>query len=231
MICVAIIEDQEQDAGILRRCLEKYGAEIGEQFKISCFSSGLKFLENYQARFDLVFMDVEMPDLDGMTTARRLRDMDQQVRLIFVTNMAKYAVQGYSVGAMDYILKPVRYSDIKMRMERIRGALRMREQKIVLPGQSGVKILSVQDIVYIESVSHQITFHTVSGDHVTRKSMTEWEQELEDKGFARCNTSYIVNLRHVQEVCGNDVIVAGKTLPISRVRKQEFIKKLMRMGL
>lgn len=231
MISVAIVEDEARDAGILQRCLEKYGNEMNEQIMVTCFSSGLKFLDSYSANFDVVFMDIEMPNLDGMTTARRLREMDQQVKLIFVTNMAKYAVQGYAVGAMDYILKPVRYADIKMRMERIRESLAFREETIPIPYQGGVKILRLSQILYIESVSHQITIHTTTGNFSIRKSMAELEKLLEDRGFARCNTSYIVNLKFVKEVRGNDVVVEDDVLLISRARKQEFIKKLMRIGL
>lgn len=231
MLSAAIVEDDEKDAGILRRSLEKYASEVGQTVTVHYYPSGRKFLEEYSPELDVVFLDIEMPDLDGMTTARRLRELDRQVRLIFVTNVAKYAVQGYSVGAMDYILKPVRYADIKMRMERVRESLEYQDDTVSIPNQSGVKVLRLQEIVYIESFSHQITVHTRTNDYVTRRSLTEWETALVGKGFARCSNSYIVNLRYVTEVRDNTAVVAGTELQISRSRKQEFVKQLLRNGI
>lgn len=188
----------------------------------------MQFLDPYTARFDLIFMDIEMPDLDGMATAQRLREVDRQVKLIFVTNIAKYAIQGYSVGAMDYILKPVRYPDIKMRMERVRELLGSSEAAVTIPSQSGVRKLRPRDIYYIESLSHSITFHTTTGDYAARRSMNEWERELEGLGFYRCSTSYIVNLRYVREVRGSSVFVGDVELQIARARKKGFLEALMR---
>lgn len=116
------------------------------------------------------------------------------------------------MDAMDYILKPVRYADIRMRMERVRELLGSSEAAISLPSQSGVKQLRPREIYYIESLSHSITFHTATGDHPARRSMNEWERELSGLGFFRCSTSYIVNLRHVREVRGNSVFVGDAEL-------------------
>ena len=227
VISIAIIEDTKADAAVLREFLQRYASETGETVETEWFPSGLRFLNPYVAKFDLIFMDVEMPDLDGMTAAQKLRELDRQVKLIFVTNMAKYAIQGYSVGAMDYILKPVRYPDIKMRMERVRETLGYSEAAISIPYQGGLKKFRPQDIYYVESVSHSITFHTTTGDYPARRSMNEWERELSGLGFSRCNTSYIVNLKYVREVKGNSVLVGNTELQISRARKKDFLNALM----
>jgi len=228
VISIAIVEDQKKDADVLREYLLRYASEAGESIEIECFSSGVHFLDPYTAKYDLIFMDIEMPSMNGMTAARKLRELDQQVKLIFVTNMAKYAIQGYSVGAIDYILKPVLYFDIKMRMERLREILGYSEAAITLPVQGGVKKFRPRDIYYVESLSHSITFHTTTGDHLARRSMNEWERELKGLGFFRCSTSYIVNLRYVQEVKGNSVFVRDVELQIARARKKDFLSALMR---
>lgn len=228
MLWVAIVENQKSDADILQQHLLRYAEETGETVGTQWYPSGVEFLDPYTAHFDLIFMDIEMPDLDGMATARRLRELDQQVRLIFITNIAKYAIEGYSVGAMDYILKPVHYSDIKMRMERVRELLGKCEATVTIPSQSGMHKFRPREIYYVESLSHSITFHTSAGDYAARRSMNEWERELEGLGFYRCNTSYIVNLRYVREVRGNSVFVGDVELQIARARKKGFLEALMR---
>ncbi len=225
---MAIVENDEFDAATLKKYVQQYGSEFGDAIETTIFGSGALFLRDYSPKYDLVFMDIEMPGMNGMETAKELRNVDTIVKLIFVTNMANYALQGYAVGALDYILKPIRYPDICMRMERIRQMLTYGDKKITIPFQGGVKILQPQEIIYVESYSHQITFHTTSGDFSTRKSMNYWEETLMNLGFARCSTSYIVNLKYCREVDGYLLKIENKEIQISRARKKDFMKLLMR---
>ncbi|MBR1813814.1 MAG: response regulator transcription factor [Lachnospiraceae bacterium] len=227
MISVAIVENDKTDAATLENYVRQYAEETGEMIETAVFSSGILFMRTFTSHYNLVFMDIEMPGLNGIETARELREQDPTVILIFVTNMAHYALQGYSVGAMDYVLKPIWYPDIRMRLERVRQSLEQNHKKIVIPFQRGVRVFYPQEILYIDSVSHQITFHTTYDSFSTYKSMNYWEKELAPYGFARCNTSYIVNLKHCREVDGNTVKIGNEEIPISRARKKEFIKILM----
>ena len=223
----AIVEDDKKAAEQMAEHLRRYAEETGESIVSSTFDTALSFLDGYPAIYDVVFMDIELPDLNGIEAARRLRELDGDVFLIFVTNMAKYAINGYEVNALDYFLKPVFYSDLKMRMERIRQAKSRDAYSFALPVQGGAHRFSADKVVYIESSGHNLTFHTVEGDYTMRgPSMRELEKQLNAHGFARCNTCYIVNLRYCKAVDGFLANVNGEELQISRSRKKEFMSAL-----
>ena len=109
MINIAIIEDNAADANLLRSYIDRYFAETDKSYKVEVFSDGFNFLSNYSGKCNIAFFDIEMPHIDGMQVARRLRAVDSEVSIIFVTNMAKYAINGYEVSALDFIIKPVEY--------------------------------------------------------------------------------------------------------------------------
>ena len=106
---VAIVEDELHTRKEIRKLLEKYADENGVSFQITEFADGDNITENYQGCYDLILMDVEMPFVDGMTAAGEIRKVDREVTIIFITNAPQYAIKGYKVGALDYILKPVSY--------------------------------------------------------------------------------------------------------------------------
>lgn len=228
MLSIAIVDDVRSEAEYLASFVERYGNENNEKMKIARFKSGFDFLDGYKAVYDAVFLDIEMPDIDGMAAARKLREFDNDIIIIFVTNIAKYAIQGYSVGALDYLLKPPKYADIKMRMNIISKRKRLNDYSIVIPYQGGERKLTSGEIVYVESRGHDIIFHT-DGDEILWKGTTlkRVESELTEHGFYRCNNCYLVNLRYCTEIKDNSVMVNGEELQISRARKKGFMVALV----
>lgn len=109
MIRIAMVEDEAAVREQLMGYVQRYTRQYGTEFSVTEFADGVDILENYRPVYDIVFLDVEMKHLDGMETARRIRALDADVVLIFITNMAQYAIKGYAVGALDYVLKPVPY--------------------------------------------------------------------------------------------------------------------------
>ena len=112
---IAIVEDEDAAASVLKGYIEKYAAKSGQQFHIERFTNGVDFLKDYQSIYSVVFMDIQMPQRDGMSTAFDLRELDKTVSIIFVTNLSQYAQKGYEVDAVSYLMKPVTYYDFELK--------------------------------------------------------------------------------------------------------------------
>ena len=137
MLQIAIVEDDDQEAKVLNDCLNKYAQEHKSVFSIQRFSDGAAFLSAEKAVFDLVFMDVEMPFMDGLKTAEKLREKDSQTVLVFVTKLFQYAVNGYEYNAADYIIKPIRFASFSLKMEKIEKKCQRDTEKYIQLKYSG----------------------------------------------------------------------------------------------
>ena len=227
MLTVAIVEDDKGYSSLLEKYITKYGKEKGESFKVSVYEDGLSFLAVCDTGFNIVLMDIEMPMLDGLKTAAKLRSVDKNASLIFVTNMAKYAVNGYEVDAIDFIVKPVDYFNFSLKFDK---AVRLQKKKspefMILSTDSGIVKIDISEIKYVESLQHYLTFYTENGEYKTRSSMKDMEKKFASKNFVRCNNSYLVNLAYVDKVRADSVIIGEATLPISRLKKKSFMDAL-----
>lgn len=229
MLKIALVEDNDREAREVLGFIRKYSESDGENIDVTRFSDAVKFLADYASDYDIVFMDIEMPQLNGMDAARKLRKIDQSVVLVFITNMVQFAVNGYEVGAYDFIVKPVSYENFKMKFERIlnkhRADFRGRDE-LVLPCKTGVKRISVSSLKYVEVIGHRLVFHTFDGDTEISGNLSDWESRLKGYNFSRCNNCYLVNLKYVGEVNATSAVVGAEQLLISRRRRQNFIDDL-----
>ncbi len=227
MIRVLIAEDDPRCYQELERFLDDYSRETGRTFQITHYDNGEDLVERYRPEFDLLLLDVDMPFLDGMTAAGHIRGVDPEVVIAFVTNLAQYAIQGYSVNALDYILKPLNYFSFSQRLTRCLRYVKKREEAYVTVSVKGGALkLEVGDICYIERLGHQLMFHTRDGIHASSSTLQQMEEALADKGFARCNKGYLVNLAHVRGVQDGCAVVQGDRLLISRGRRAAFLDAL-----
>ena len=173
-------------------------------------------------------LDVDMPLLGGMPTAERIREEDKNVVLMFITNMAQCAIHGYEVDALDFVVKPVSYAPFSMRLARaVKRARRRAAMTVSLQTDDGLKILSVNDILWIETVDHAVICHTKTDSFVVKSSLQNAEKLLQKHGFARCNKCYLVNLRHVQGIQGDAVRVDDVELELSRRQKAAFTQAML----
>lgn len=226
MIRVAIVEDEKRCADELKAFIARYAAQSGEKFSVAAFADGLDFIADYRAEYDVIFMDIMMPNLNGMEAAKKLRELDKTVCLIFVTNMAQYAIKGYEVGAIDFMIKPVTYFDFAMKLEKAVYFCRMRDKSVCIATELGMTRVRVSDVIYVQSDKHYIDFHTTGGVYRKRAALKEAEEALDGGNFARCNHSTLVNLDYVTAVQSGEVTVAGETLTVSRSKKKEFTDRL-----
>lgn len=227
MIRIAVVEDDAASAQTLIEYLRRYEKESGHKLSITSFRDGDEIAIGYKAGFDLILMDVEMPFMDGMTAAEEIRKLDSEVVIIFITNMAQYAIQGYAVDALDYVLKPVSYFAFSQRLDRAITRMKSREHKyIAVPVKGGGRKLDASQIYYVESRDHDLTFHTSAGSFNAAMTMRQAEEQLAKAHFFRGNNSYLINLEHVDGIQDGCAVVRGELLKLSRPRKNAFLEAL-----
>lgn len=223
---IVIVEDELKEREQMKEYISRFGKETGDVFTIFEYSDGLSFLDDYKFENDIVFMDIKMPHIDGMETARRLRNLDDKVVLVFITNMAQFAVSGYEVDASGFIVKPFSYVNFSMKLERAVEKVKNNGRRYVMvKGRNGLKKVRYDDIRYIEVINHSLVWHTRNGIEHSTGSLKSLSSEFGD-GFAFCNSCYLVNLKYCEEVVGYTVVVDGEKLQISRPKRASFLKSL-----
>ena len=229
MIKIAIVEDEHTYAMQLQEYLRQYEKENGEVFEISLFSDGDEIVNKYRPIYDIILMDVEMKFMDGMSAAEEIRKVDTEVVIMFITNMPQYAIRGYAVDALDYVLKPVSYFAFSQRLNRAISRMKRRETKtLTISIKGGTVRLDIANITYIESQGHTLVLHTIGEVYETSGTMKELEKELADLNFYRGNKGYLINLAHVDGIKEGCAVVRGEWLVLSRARKKEFMETLTR---
>ena len=227
MLSVAIVEDSEPDAEILKNHLHRYETEQDVRFQIARFRDGDEIAVKYRGGYDLLLLDIEMQFMDGMKAAEEIRKVDPEVIIVFVTNAPQYAIRGYAVDAFDYILKPVEYMAFSRRLDLVCQRLEKRQARYLsISSQSGMSKVSTSDIYYIEISNHSLLFHTKKGLIRSTGSLRDLEEKLEPSGFFRSSKGYLVNLEYVDRVEGEDAIVHGDRVQVSRAKHKGFLNAL-----
>lgn len=225
MVRVGLVDDDREHTELLRAYLARYGQETDAQFQVEAFWDGLSFVEDYDGSLDIVFLDIEMPHMDGMTAARLIRERDASLAIVFITNMAQYAVHGYEVDAVDFMVKPVGYFNFARKLERAMRFLRRRTQRtILLTDEDGVVRLSASDVWYVEKDRDHLVYHTGQGVFRKRGTMKAEREVFQGLPFEECTSGCLVNLERVQRIGREHVYLKGERLPLSRRMKKDFTR-------
>lgn len=225
---IAVVDDDPNYLNEIEDYIARFAQESGEQCSVYTFQNGMDFITDYEPKYDLVILDIKMPFMNGMTVAEKLRKIDEDVALIFMTSMAHYAIRGYSVSALDFAVKPVAYPDFAAKMKKAMNYICTHSEKfIVVQTSAGVlKRMSTKSIRYVEVMGHSLTYHCKNEDVTCRGSLIEAEKELDLSNFLKCNKCYIVNLDYVTGFRNDAIMIGEDALAVSRRRKKEILQKL-----
>lgn len=180
MIKVAIVEDDKNYSHILQSYIKQFEKEHATVFQISIFSDGLDIVSEYQGDFDIILLDIQMKHLDGMKTAQSIRTLDEDVVFIFITSTVEFAVQGYLVDALGYLLKPVPYLALSQLLLKAIKRIEHKQTKSYLTVEVDGNLLklSLDQIYYMESQCHSICIHSERGDFITSGPLKKLEESL-----------------------------------------------------
>ena len=226
---IAICDDDQKNCLLVEEMILRYCRnEKLQDVRIRKFGTPMELLEKYPRDLDLLLLDIEMPGVDGIQTAREIRTFDRKVILIYMTNYAKYAIDGYSVQAYNYLLKPVTYEILSRELKTVFRLIgQRRENSVTLHCEDGYFTLSPEDIEMAETKGKNVLLYTHEGTHLVYKSMKNME-ELFGTTMFRIHTAYLVSLSAVKGIGRDSVILrSGKELPLSRHRKKEFMDRYM----
>lgn len=231
MITIAIVEDKPEYQNQLKQYIEDYfDAKKEQTYELSIYSNGLDFLDDFENGkiFNIVFLDIELPGENGINVAKKIRTKDNDLIIIFTTIMTQYAVKGYEVDALDYMVKPIQYLNFSLKLDKALKLIKKKEKTFLFEDEDEqvmVKIKSSQ-IYFIEIYNHTCVFHSTNGNFKKYISISNLEEELKNDGFLRCNNSYIINPIFVTKITKDSIFINDTELLISRRRKKEFLNKL-----
>ncbi len=222
---IAVVEDEPEERLLLYSWITEYFETRNIPASVRCYGDGKEIVEEAGEDFDGIFMDIHMDGLSGLEAARQIRTRDSQVAIVFITNMARYAIDGYSVQALDFLVKPVSVRRVEQTLDRLLELLgRQKPAKIAVKANGGIYQLDTGDIFYIELYGRKIRVHCSQGVLETGGSLQHFEELLARAPFFRCHQAFLVNMAHVSSVEKYDVTVNGTRIPVSRQKKRPFIQ-------
>ena len=212
---IAVCDDEELFRIEFKSVLDK--VLINAEYDIDTFSGGSSLYEAFLKNpFDLVFLDIEMPGIDGITLAKRLRAVSENVLIVFLTSHIEYALEGYEVNALRYLVKPVDMNKLSEVLKYIQDK-KNNSRQIMIKQEGEDIVIDISDIIYMESMDKNVRIVTSKSEYITRYNISDYEEELKDSGFLRIHRGYLISLSKVKKIVKNDVIMDGDiSLPVSR---------------
>lgn len=225
MISIAVVEDSLPDAERMKDYIEQWGKTGTEDVQVSTYNCAWDFLNIFKGQFDIILLDIMLPDKNGVDTAKLIRKEDDTVIIVFTTNMKQYAINGYEVNALDFVLKPISYNRFTLLMKKCMARLQRNTNRIVFRVPGSTYSIAADDILYVESSGHLVIYYLRDRQTIKKRTtLGEVEKLLPTTQFSRCGVSYLINLKYVKSIEGDFVVVNDARLKLTRSKNREFRK-------
>lgn len=227
---IAVIEDEKVHRDLMLSYLEKWSAEQGGEDEIAPFETAESFWFVYEGNkcFDILFVDIQMPGMNGMELAKRIREKDRDVVIVFTTGLTDYLEEGYEVEALHYLVKPLNEEKVRQCLEKAKTR-RQTVNYLTLHTEEETLKVSEEAVNYAEAMGHGCILGMAGdGELAVKESLSELEVMLEGRGFVKCHRSYLCrigNIHHIgkEEIAFDD----GKCIPVSRRLYNEVNKRFI----
>lgn len=224
-IKIGICEDNSIHRDLLNSYICKFFNVL--DYNILEFTSGEELLSKYPNDIDLLFLDIQMQDLNGMDTARKIREFDTNVEIMFTTSVLDYVCEGYEVNAYRYMIKPIDYNILENNISKcIENIIKKKNNCLTISDKSKFIKVKFDDILYIETSKRHLIIHTTNGSEIIKMSMRKIEKLL-NNDFFRCHNSFIVNLEKISKIDVSDIYINNTIVPISKHRIKQLKAKLI----
>lgn len=220
---IAICEDERPQQRIIEDYINKFTAY--KTFEISKYDSGEALISYYKqgGRFDIIFLDIKMKELDGIETAQVIRHYDERVYIILTTSLIEYAIKGYSVKANEFILKPINEQNFKSVFRRaLKENNPTKISHYIIENRNEKIVINNDDIYYLESIGRKIRVNTKEGNFEHYKNISDEEKKLKNIGFIRTHRAFLVNMENIYRIHATEIVLKNKELvPLSKKRHKQ----------
>jgi len=225
---IGICDDEKVIHEIMTKAIEEYSRKSELDCSVTCYMSGVELIDSQDIeKLDVLFLDIEMPELDGVETAYKLNRVNNHFRIIMLTSKVERFKDAFKIGAFRFVTKPIEKSEVFEALDDVRN--RMFGMKMLELHRDG-RVYSVlqRNIVYVMSDRTSTYVFTKKYDYRSDASLTWWENELDNRLFVRCHKSYIVNVSKIANIDKNGIqLITGERLPVARRRFAEVEQRLM----
>jgi len=229
---IAIVDDETYEQEIIAKYIGEWAESKKELVEFSCFGSSESFLFSWEDTkdYDLLVLDIEMGEINGLELAKRVRDQDKNIPIMFVTGYDEYMQYGYDVSALHYLIKPVNKERLFQALDKLSVNGEEEVKSLIVNSENGISRIQINHVLYVEAAGHSSIMHTVEAVLHLKESLGEMERQVLSTGeMIKCHRAYLVNLRFISAIQNSNLILDnGERLPISRNQMKNVQQQFLR---